>query len=904
MTSLFREVLERSRVRLSVHRICRFARFLLPTLQYYCTYHTDSILVSCWTMASSSTDNAPLHASGAPVPQAPPAPIPPPDDAAGDGGETIDTFSSYGMPTASLPKCLLRALVESSDVARASSDDESSNDSTNSETSTSTVSLPSASRSAEDIIEISDTSSNLTFPEQAPVIAASNAVIDLVDSDGSNRANHVTMSESSVTTEISSDEEEDALLAKIPSHTSPACESALLSSVSAPRAPEQAGETLLDLAKSRVLSPLQLQGATLAIARHNRLLVESSSPTNTTIRAGFFLGDGAGVGKGRQIAAVLRDSLCRGRTRHLWVSVSRELCLDAKRDLQDLGCHVDVHDGSKLLNQTTGGSSSKGLGAGGSLGKGVLFVTYPLLVSGKGKRMEEIIHWLSGGAGGSSNKMSNKNTSKVNAERAFDGLIVFDECHRAKNMDAGTQTAKLVMELQTRLPHARLLYCSATGVSDIKHMVYASRLGLWGAGNPLYPTFESFQKALTNRGVGSLEMLALEMKLKGIFVARTLAWEGAEFETMQVKLCEKQVAAYGAAVQWWYVVKKKIEAALAHLGSPPPKTLWRAFWSAHQRFFKELCICAKLPDVVEKAQKYLDEGCAIVIGLQSTGEAGTQCALEELEEQILSDAGQNATLRRSNSGRLDFEDVVLPSLVSTAQSIMGNFVRNHFPVAPPQQEPPNDPPTMPSEGFCSEDERVQYMLLQAEAERIKNLPPPEPIPKLVELRRIILDSIKQLDLPPNPLDDLIDRLGGEGQVSTRVTVDRHSFTSAHISIMLLSTQVAEMTGRSGRVVRTGENQYKFVKRLGVPTKQKFGLSMAASAEDADRLNIVEKRKFMDGRKNVAIISDAASTGISLHAAEGSGAAHRRRVHFTIEVSGQVEETSFNRFRTSHFSCFP
>jgi len=823
---------------------------------------------------------------------------PPQEDAAGDGGEEIDTFSSYVMPKGSLPKCLLKALVERAASGAAASGGTSNKSSSNSvtnngittsETGTSTVSPPSNS-DEEEIIEILDTNSKSGFEQQQPFSAAatsSESVIDLCESDVSNHAKEqLVMSDDTTKTDDAlsnngMNEKDLSLLSKIPSHTSPACESALLSSVTAPRAPEQAGETLLELAKTGALSPLQLEGATLAIARHNRLLVEQPADTptfaaagltslmdtatssNNTIRAGFFLGDGAGVGKGRQIAAVLRDSLCRGRTRHLWVSVSRELCLDAKRDLQDLGCHVEVHDGSELLNQT-GGSSSKGLGAGGSLGKGVLFVTYPLLVSGKGKRMEEIINWLSGDSKTISDKSNGKTAAqkahqklnrKLNAERSFSGVIIFDECHRAKNMEAGTQTAKLVMELQARLPHARVLYCSATGVSDLKHMVYATRLGLWGAGNVLYPTFQSFHQALTNRGVGSLEMLALEMKQKGTFVARTLAWDGAEFETIKVKLREQQIASYDAAVQWWYMTKRSIEAALAHMGVPAPKPLWRAYWSAHQRFFKELCICAKLPDVVDKAQQYLEEGCAIVIGLQSTGEAGTQCALEEMEEQILTDAGQNASFRRSNSVKMDFEDVTLPSLVSTAQSIMGSFVRNHFPVAPPPQEVPKVPP-MPPGGFSSEDERLQHMHWQAE--RIENLSPPEPIAELVELRKIVLESSKQLVLPPNPLDDLIDRLGG---------VD----------------QVAEMTGRSGQIVRAGENEYKFVKRLGLPTKQKYGLSMPTSSDDADRLNIVEKRKFMEGKKSVAIISDAASTGISLHAAENSGAAHKRRVHFTIEV---------------------
>ena len=246
---------------------------------------------------------------------------------------------------------------------------------------------------------------------------------------------------------------------------------------------------------------------------------------------GFFIGDGAGIGKGRQISATILDALCRnhGCGRHLWVSVSRELVQDARRDLADVGCHVDVHDGAEALDMMSShGKKGKGLGAGGSLGKGVLFVTYSLLVSGR--RMEEIVSWLSGGA-----------------ERSYAGVIVFDEAHKAKNLEADTRTARLVVALQERLPMARVLYCSATGVSDIKHMAYATRLGLWGGANPLYPTFESFHGALAKRGVGAMEMLALEMKRKGLFLARTLSWDGAEFHTLEVTLSGEATRRYDGA---------------------------------------------------------------------------------------------------------------------------------------------------------------------------------------------------------------------------------------------------------------------------------------------------------------------------------------------------------------------
>ena len=83
--------------------------------------------------------------------------------------------------------------------------------------------------------------------------------------------------------------------------------------------------------------------------------------------------------------------------------------------------------------------------------------------------------------------------------------------------------------------------------------------------------------------------------------------------------------------------------------------------------------------------------------------------------------------------------------------------------------------------------------------------------------------------------------------------------------------VAEMTGRSGRCVRKpGSNTYKFVKRVASSKESKFGLSMPQSEEDSDRINTVEKNKFMDERKRVAIISDAArcNSGLVLRLLHG------------------------------------
>ena len=68
--------------------------------------------------------------------------------------------------------------------------------------------------------------------------------------------------------------------------------------------------------------------------------------------------------------------------------------------------------------------------------------------------------------------------------------------------------------LSDRLPKARIVYCSATGASEPKHMAYMVRLGLWGSGTQ-FQTFQEFIRAVEKGGVGAMELVAMDMKLRG-----------------------------------------------------------------------------------------------------------------------------------------------------------------------------------------------------------------------------------------------------------------------------------------------------------------------------------------------------------------------------------------------------
>ena len=71
-----------------------------------------------------------------------------------------------------------------------------------------------------------------------------------------------------------------------------------------------------------LLSSLQLESIIYMSMRHQIIL-----PTGE--RAGFLLGDGAGIGKGRQIAGVTFENYRRGRRKAVWFSASGDLADDA-----------------------------------------------------------------------------------------------------------------------------------------------------------------------------------------------------------------------------------------------------------------------------------------------------------------------------------------------------------------------------------------------------------------------------------------------------------------------------------------------------------------------------------------------------------------------------------------------
>jgi C-terminal domain on Strawberry notch homologue/P-loop containing NTP hydrolase pore-1 len=405
-----------------------------------------------------------------------------------------------------------------------------------------------------------------------------------------------------------------------------------------------------------------------------------------------------------------------------------------------------------------------------------------------------------------------------------------------------------------------------TTSTTINQLGYAQRLGLWNttdantntntiktsthAGHYYFDNFPTFCKSLESRGLASLELLALELKRQGSLVARTLSWEGAQFETLYVSLTPHQEHVYDQSVQWWNKCRAHLQTALTMLQQREQNAMiWRIFWSAHQRFFKEVAICAKVPVLVQDALGQLERGHSVVIGLQSTGDDNLQALL------LQGNNNNNNNNNNNKRGWVADESQVFPTLLSTVRGVMTNFVQQHFPTTP-------TPPELTKLNPGATKEETQNHAIQLE--HLATIPPPQPLPELVALQQELLDAAQPLDLPPNPLDDLIDRLGG-------------------IDV------VAEMTGRPGRILRVSSSSSSSIRKK----KDKFvytkRLASSESNKNDERVNLAERRHFMTGTKTVAIISDAASTGMSLHAAHGTKKSQRRRVHCTVELPWSADK---------------
>ena len=337
----------------------------------------------------------------------------------------------------------------------------------------------------------------------------------------------------------------------------------------------------------------------------------------------------------------------------------------------------------------------------------------------------------------------------------FDGVIALDEVHNAGNavpvkVERGTSTpsaqALAVVELQKRLPKARIVYVSATGATQVANLSYATRLGLWGAGTPFASVF-NFIAEMVAGGLATMELVARDMKQMGSYIARSLSFDGVTYSRVEHALTPLQKDIYNRLAEAWQVTLQNFDEALKANGSDDngeaKGNAKAAYWGAQQRFFNQVITSMQMPTVLDSIERDIANGHAVVLQLVNTNEAQQTRAVDK---------------RKAEGESLDLEDLDL-----TPRDQLLQMIEKAFPV-------------VQYEDFLDDQGALKSRpVLNADNSPVLNR-------QSVAARDKLLQDLKDIRVPDGPLELILNHFGAD--------------------------KVAEVTGRTQRVVRkpdaTGE----------------------------------------------------------------------------------------------------
>ena len=399
----------------------------------------------------------------------------------------------------------------------------------------------------------------------------------------------------------------------------------------------------------------------------------------------------------------------------------------------------------------------------------------------------------------------------------FDGAIIFDESHAMQNAAGGkgdrgdvapSQQGRAGLRLQHALPDARVVYVSATGATTVHNLAYAQRLGLWGGEDFPFATRAEFVEAIEAGGVAAMEVLARDLRSLGLYTARSLSYDGVAYELVEHRLTDEQRRIYDAYAGAFSIIHNNLDAAM-------------------------------------RAANIIGESGTLNARAKSAARSAFESTKQRFFGHLLTSM-KTPTLIRSIERDLDEEHAAVVQIVSTGEALMErrlaeipteewndvrvditpreyvlSYLQHSFPVQ--LYEPFTDSEgNLSSRPVCRDGQPVESREAVARRDRL-------------------IEHLASLPPVPGALDQIVQRFGTD--------------------------MVAEVTGRSRRVIRKGD-------RLMVENR-------AGSA------NLAETAAFMDDVKRILVFSDAGGTGRSYHA-ELTARNQRLRVHYLLEAGWKAD----------------
>jgi hypothetical protein len=254
-------------------------------------------------------------------------------------------------------------------------------------------------------------------------------------------------------------------------------------------------------------------------------------------------------GKGRQSAAIILDNWLQGRRKAVWISKSDKLIEDAQRDWSALGMERLLVTPLSRFPQ----------GTPITLPEGVLFTTYATLRSDERRE---------GFAGQADRRMVGLRFRWSDHLRRGHAMQNAAAARANAAMSLRRSRAVPGLRLQHALPNARIVYVSATGATTVHNLAYAQRLGLWGGEDFPFATRAEFVEAIEAGGVAAMEVLARDLRALGLYTARSLSYDGVEYELLEHELTDEQVRIYDAYAGAFSIIHNNLDAAMRRRTSP------------------------------------------------------------------------------------------------------------------------------------------------------------------------------------------------------------------------------------------------------------------------------------------------------------------------------------------------